>query len=366
VRVLLTGSDGYLGAVMAPMLMQRGHDVVGLDAGFYRDGQLYDPLTPAVATLSRDIRQVTADDLAGFDAVIHLAELSNDPLAQHNPALTYALNGDGSASLARAAKAAGVRRFIYSSSCSVYGAGTGEWKTEESPVMPLTPYADCKLRNEALLAAMADDSFSPTCMRNATAYGASPRMRFDIVLNQFAGFAWTSGRIVMNSDGGPWRPLVHAGDIAEAFACVLEGPVDVVHNQIFNVGSNDENYRVREIAAITAAAFPGTETSFGPAGHDGRSYRVSFDKIRSLLPTFQCRWTAARGAAELREIFERIQMTDETFNFRAFTRLAQLNHLRETKQLDDLLYWRTPAGSAAMVNQPSSPSPGTAASTAVV
>ena len=345
-RVLLTGSDGYLGAVMAPVLMARGHDVVGLDAGFYRDGLLYDPQTPSVETLSRDIREVTASDLAGFDAVIHLAELSNDPLSQHNPGLTYALNGDGSASLARAAKAAGVRRYIYSSSCSVYGAGTGEWKTEESPVMPLTPYADCKLRNEALLASLADDNFTPTCMRNATAYGASPRMRFDIVLNQFAGFAWTTGRIVMNSDGSPWRPLVHARDIAEAFACVLDAPPETVHNQIFNVGSNEENYRVREIAEITAAAFPGAETTFGPAGHDGRSYRVSFDKIASVLPAFRCQWTAASGAAELREIFDRVQMTADTFNFRAFTRLAQLKHLLETKQLNESLYWRDKVAAA--------------------
>jgi nucleoside-diphosphate-sugar epimerase len=353
VRVLLTGSDGYLGAVMAPVLMARGHDVVGLDAGFYRDGRLYDPQTPAVQTVTRDIRHITADDLAGFDAVIHLAELSNDPLSQHNPALTYALNGDGSGSLARAAKAAGVRRFIYSSSCSVYGAGTGEWKTEESPVMPLTPYADCKLRNEALLASLADDSFAPTSMRNATAYGASPRMRFDIVLNQFAGFAWTTGRIVMNSDGSPWRPLVHTRDIAEAFACVLEAPIDIVHNQIFNVGSNDENYRVREIAEMTAAAFPGAETSFGPAGHDGRSYRVSFDKIASVLPAFRSQWTAAKGAAELREIFERVQMTGDTFNFRAFTRLAQLKHLLETKQLDEWLFWNKPTSAQeATVDKP--------------
>ena len=340
VRVLLTGSDGYLGAVMAPVLMARGHDVVGLDAGFYRDGLLYDPLTPAVPTLTRDIRHVTASDLEGFDAVIHLAELSNDPLSQHNPALTYALNGDGSASLARAAKAAGVRRFIYSSSCSVYGAGTGEWKTEDSPVMPLTPYADCKLRNEALLASLADETFSPTCMRNATAYGASPRMRFDIVLNQFSGFAWTTGRIVMNSDGSPWRPLVHVRDIAEAFACVLEAPAAIVHNQIFNVGSNEENYRVREIAEMTTAAFPGSEATFGPAGHDGRSYRVSFDKIAATLPGFRCRWTAANGAAELRVIFDRIHMTADTFNFRAFTRLAQLKHLLETNLLDEFLFWR--------------------------
>jgi len=343
VRVLLTGSDGYLGAVMGPVLRERGHDVTGLDSGFYRDGLLFDPGTPAIPTVTKDIRQVTSDDLNGYDAVIHLAELSNDPLSQHNPELTYALNGDGSASLARAAKAAGVQRFIYSSSCSVYGAGTGEWKNEQSEVVPLTPYAECKLRNEALLATLADDSFTPTCMRNATAYGASPRMRFDIVLNQFAGFAWTTGRIVMNSDGSPWRPLVHVRDIADAFAAVLEAPAAVVHAQVFNVGSNQENYRVREIAELTAGAFPGAETSFGPGGHDGRSYRVSFDKLPQAIPSFKCLWTAATGAAELRDVFRDTQMTEDVLRFRAFTRLAQLKYLLETRQLDDELYWRTTA-----------------------
>ena len=339
-RVLLTGSDGYLGTVMAPVLVGRGHDVIGLDAGFYRDGLLYSMSEPRVPVLTKDIRQVTVDDLRGFDAVVHLAELSNDPLGQHRPEVTYAINGDGSAQLARYAKLAGVRRFIYSSSCSVYGAGTGEWKTEESPTQPLTAYAECKLRTEAVLGVLADDSFSPTCMRNATAYGASPRMRFDIVLNQFAGFAWTTGKIVMNSDGSPWRPLVHALDIAEAFACALEAPREAVHNQIFNVGCNDENYRVREIAEIVAAAFPGCTTTYGPSNNDGRSYRVAFDKITAQLPGFTCAWTAEKGAAELRDIFARIGMTEDTFTFRGFTRLAQLEHLLNEQRLDGQFFWR--------------------------
>ena len=338
-RVLLTGSDGYLGTVMAPVLVARGHDVVGLDAGFYRDGRLYEP--PQLPTITRDIRQVTAADLEGFDAVVHLAELSNDPLGQHRPEVTYAINGDGSAQLARRARQAGVRRFVYSSSCSVYGAGTGEWKTEEAATEPLTAYAACKLRTEAVLGVLASDTFSPTCLRNATAYGASPRMRFDIVLNQFAGFAWTNGRIVMNSDGSPWRPLVHALDISEAFACTLEAPVEAIHNQIFNVGCDEENYRVREIAEIVAAAFPGCTTTYGPSNNDGRSYRVSFDKIASTLPGFKCRWTAEKGAAELRDVFERIGLTTDLFTFRAFTRLAQLQHLIASEQLDEHFYWRS-------------------------
>jgi nucleoside-diphosphate-sugar epimerase len=262
-RVLLTGSDGYLGAVMAPVLASRGHDVVGVDAGFYRDGTLFEQPGPRVPLLSRDIRQLTVADLAGFDAVIHLAELSNDPIGQHRPEVTYAINGQGSARLARLAREAGVRRFVYSSSCSVYGAGSDAWRTETSPTEPLTAYADCKLRTEAVLHGLAGPRFSPTCLRNATAYGASPRMRFDIVLNQFAAFAWTDRRIVMNSDGSPWRPLVHVRDIAEAFACVLDAPIEAVHDQVFNVGSNEENYRVREIADIVAAAFDGCELASG-------------------------------------------------------------------------------------------------------
>ena len=345
-RVLLTGIDGYLGAVMAPVLVRRGHDVVGLDAGYYRDGLLYTQPGAAVPTITKDIRQVTVHDLRGFDAVIHLAELSNDPLCHNKPEVTYAINGDGSSQLARLAKQAGVRRFVYSSSCSVYGAGTGEWKTEESGTQPLTAYAECKLRNEAVLSVLADDTFSPTCMRNATAYGASPRMRFDIVLNQFAGFAWTTKKIVMNSDGSPWRPLVHALDIAEAFACALDAPVEAVHNQIFNVGCNEENYRVREIAEIVAAAFPGCTTTYGPSNNDGRSYRVSFDKINTQLPGFKCSWTAAKGAAELRDIFAAVNMTPDVFAFRAFTRLTQLEHLLSTQQLDEQFFWRGAAAAA--------------------
>ena len=334
-RILLTGIDGYLGELMGPHLVARGHEVVGLDAGYYRDGLLYELPAPAIPTITKDIRHIRVGDLTGFDAVVHLAELSNDPIGQNRPEVTYAINGAGSANLARSAKIAGVKRFVYSSSCSVYGAGGGEWKTEESPTEPLTAYAECKLRTEAVLDHLADDTFSPTCMRNATAYGASPRMRFDIVLNQFAGLAWTTRQIVMVSDGTPWRPVVHALDIAEAFACVLEAPRAAVHNQIFNVGSNAENYRVRELAEIVAAAFPGTATTFGPPSADGRSYRVAFDKIARHVPAFACRHTAASGAAELRDVFDRVELTPARFGFRAFTRLKQLNHLLETQQMDD-------------------------------
>jgi nucleoside-diphosphate-sugar epimerase len=344
-RILLTGIDGYLGALMGPLLVKRGHDVTGLDAGYYRDGLLYETEGPPIPTVTKDIRQITVADLRGYDAVVYLAELSNDPIGQNRPEVTYAINGDGSGNLARHAKEAGVTRFIYSSSCSVYGAGGADWKTEESPTEPLTAYAACKLRTEAVLNDLADDTFSPTCMRNATAYGASPRMRFDIVLNTFAGLAGTTKQIVMVSDGTPWRPLVHAADIAEAFASVLEAPREAVHNQVFNVGCNEENYRVREIAEIVAAAFPGTTTSYGPPTADGRSYRVSFDKIGRMVPGFACRHTAATGAAELRRVFESIGMTAEVFQFRGFTRLTQLQHLLAVGRLDDNFFMR--AASAA-------------------
>jgi nucleoside-diphosphate-sugar epimerase len=340
-RILLTGIDGYLGTLMGPHLVARGHEVIGLDTGYYRDGLLYASTDAEIPTITKDIRQVTVSDLRGFDAVVHLAELSNDPIGQNRPEVTYAINGDGSGNLARHAKEAGVKRFVYSSSCSVYGAGGSDAKTEESPTEPLTAYAACKLRTEAVLGVLADKHFSPTCMRNATAYGGSPRMRFDIVLNQFAGLAWTTKQIVMLSDGTPWRPLVHALDIAEAFACVLDAPTEVVHNQVFNVGCNEENYRVRDIAEIVAHAFPGTTTSYGPSNADGRSYRVSFDKIARTLPAFKCRHTAASGAAELREIFDRIQMTNDVFNFRGFTRLRQLQYLLEAGRMDANFFMRS-------------------------
>lgn len=340
-RVLLTGVDGYLGALMGPHLVARGHEVIGLDAGYYRDGLLYPQPAPEIPTITKDLRHVAVSDLEGFDAVVHLAELSNDPIGQNRPEVTHAINGRGSAALARHAKEAGVGRFIYSSSCSVYGAGGEDWKTEESPTEPLTAYAACKLKTEAVLSELAGDRFSPTCIRNATAYGASPRMRFDIVLNQFAGLAWTTKEIVMVSDGTPWRPLVHAIDIAEAVACVLEAPREAVHDQIFNVGCNEENYRVRELAEIVAEAFPGTRVSLGPPTADGRSYRVSFDKIARMVPAFKCRHRARTGAAELHDTFQRIQMTPEVFGFRAFTRLKQLQHLLDSGQMDDHFFMKS-------------------------
>jgi nucleoside-diphosphate-sugar epimerase len=340
-RLLLTGTDGYIGTIMGPVLIEDGHDVTGLDTGFYRDGWLFHGRRRKIpATIDKDLRDIDESDLVGFDAVVHLAELSNDPLGQLNPAITYRINHAGSVELARKCKAAGINRFIYASSCSVYGTGNDDFKTEESPVNPQTAYAECKVRVERDVSALADDKFSPTFLRNATAYGASPRMRFDIVLNNLAGFAWTTREIKMTSDGMPWRPLVHVLDICRAVKCSLAAERGVVHNQIFNVGDTEHNYRVKEIAEIVSEVFEGCSVTFGNSDGDNRSYRVSFDKINSQLPGFRCEWDALAGAQQLREIFERLDMPPETFTSRSYTRIKQLNYLIGTGQIDDDFFWR--------------------------
>lgn len=338
-KVLVTGTEGYLGSLLPPMLMQRGHEVIGVDTGFYKVGWLYNGTELTAKTLNKDIRHITAEDLQGVEAIVHMAELSNDPTGQLSPNITYDINHKGSVHLATLAKAAGVRRFVYMSSCSVYGVATKGDVTEESPVNPQTAYAECKTLVERDVMAMTDDSFSPTFMRNATAFGASPRMRFDIVLNNLAGLAWTIKEIKMTSDGTPWRPLVHALDICKAIVCTLEAPRDIVHNQIFNVGDTANNYQVKEIAEMIAEIFKGCKLSFGENGSDNRSYRVSFDKINQILPGFKCEWNAARGAQQLFDLFTQIDMTEETFLFRGFTRLKQLEYLIRTQQIDQGFFW---------------------------
>jgi nucleoside-diphosphate-sugar epimerase len=325
---------------MAPHLMARGHEVTGLDVGFYRAGWLYNDLLPRPHTVTRDIRLVERDDLLGYGAVVHLAELSNDPLGAHDRENTFDVNHRGSMRIARAAKAAGVRRFVYASSCSVYGAGAGEIKIETSAPNPQTAYAECKVLCEQGLAELADTNFTVTCLRNATAFGASPRMRFDVVLNNLAGLAWTAGEIAMESDGTPWRPLVHILDICRAFEFVLKAPAERVQGQIINVGADDQNYQIQVIARIVQEVFPECAISFGKRSADNRSYRVSFAKIREILSDYACDWSAERGVRQLRAVFERVAMDRTVFDAAPFTRLKQLEQLLASGQIDSRLFWR--------------------------
>jgi nucleoside-diphosphate-sugar epimerase len=325
-KLLVTGVEGYIGCLLAPFLEARGHEIVGLDTGYYRDGWLFSDskLVPGFPrTINRDIRNIQAEDLEGIDAVVHMAELSNDPLAENVPELTFQINHQASVRLAELAKAAGAKRFVYTSSCSVYGVANGDEPLVERDVM-----------------ALASSDFSPTFLRNATAYGASPRMRFDIVLNNLCGIAATAGKITMTSDGTPWRPLVHVLDICQAVASVLEAPQDAIHNEIFNVGHEEDNYQVREIAQIVADVYPGCELSFGESGADNRSYRVSFAKIHEKLHGFHCAWNARKGAQQLHDIYERIGIDEATFNARPFTRLKQLKYLSASGQIDDRFFWK--------------------------
>ena len=341
-RVLVTGTDGYIGAVLASALRDRGHEVVGVDTGYYRDGCLYGNSETAT-TISKDIRMLTGEDLNCVGAVVHLAELSNDPVGQLRPEITDDINHHASVRLARLARSVGVERFVYTSSCSVYGIATSDSVDEESPVNPQTPYARAKAVVEREVSELANDDFSPVFLRNATTYGASSQMRFDIALNNLSGHAWTIGEIRMDSDGTPWRPFVHILDFARAVGCALDAPRNVVHNQIFNVGDSRANYRIREVAEIVGSTFPGCEVTVGEPGADNRSYRVSFDKIVDALPGFRCDWTLEQGARQLRDLFEEIDLSRETFEFRGFTRLKQLQYLIATKQLDDRFFWRNGA-----------------------
>lgn len=341
-KVFLTGVNGYIGSVLGPYLMKRGIAVLGLDTGYYRDGWLYSnnsqfPVSPSV--LNKDLREVHEDDLKGCDAVAHLAELSNDPLGQNNPVVTHKINHWGSVALAEKARRTGIRRFVYTSSCSVYGAGTGDFLDETAAVNPQTAYAECKVLVERDLTKMSDTDFCPVFLRNATAYGPSPRMRFDIVINDLCALAWTTKKIAMISDGSPWRPVVHIEDICEAIYRALIAPEDAVRGKIFNVGRNDDNYRILELAQMVAGEFSDCEVSVGPPSGDTRSYRVNFDRIHQCLPGFACHHHAQSGIQQLHKIFDRISMRPEDYQNRSFTRLKQLQYLIATKQIDSDFFW---------------------------
>jgi nucleoside-diphosphate-sugar epimerase len=338
-RVLFTGADGYIGAVLGPRLLDQGYDAIGIDTGLYRRGWLFDDGRTRPMVMSRDTRQLSPSDLEGFDAVVHLAELSNDPLGENDPAITMEINHRGSVEFARKCKQAGIGRFIYASSCSIYGAAGSEVKSETSSCEPQTAYARCKVLVERDLVELTDSRFTPVFLRNATAFGASPRQRFDLVLNNLAGWAFTTGKIRVMSDGTPCRPLVHIEDICQAILCALNAPREAVCAEAFNVGDESQNYTVREIAEIVNDTFTGCDLSFGPSGPDNRSYRVSFAKIKAHMPSFRCQWNAQRGARQLRGVFERIQLDEATFNSAPFTRLSELRHLQHTEQLDPHLRW---------------------------
>ncbi len=337
IRLLVTGNQGFIGPVLTARAKLAGHHVTGLDTGFFKDsGSFLEPETPPDLQLVRDVRDVTPADVEGADAVIHLAGLSNDPMGALDPVLTERINLEGTVRLARAAKAAGVTRFVFASSCSLYGAAGGrEALDETAPLRPVSAYAVSKARAEEALGAMADEGFSPVFMRNATAYGVGPRPRFDLVVNNLAAWAHTTDRLRVSSDGTPWRPLVSIEDIAQAALCAAEAPREAVHAQAFNIGRPEANYQVRGIAEAVRAAFPGSGVVItGETGGDPRSYRVSFEKARRQLPGFAPEWTLERGVEQIAGWLRRGGLGSDAFDTRAFVRLKQLQHAMDTGALD--------------------------------
>ncbi|NJO41196.1 MAG: SDR family oxidoreductase [Cyanobacteria bacterium CRU_2_1] len=347
-RVLVTGHKGYIGTVLVPMLLEQGHDVVGLDSDLYEESTFGEGIQP-IPELKKDIRDVELADLDGFDAVMHLAGLSNDPLGDLSPTLTYEINHLASVRLAEFAKAAGVTRYIFSSSCSNYGAGGEDWLTEESAFNPVTPYGISKVRTEEDVSKLAADNFSPTFLRNATAFGVSPRIRFDLVLNNLVAWAFTTGQVFIKSDGTPWRPIVHIADISRAFIAVLRAPRELIHNQAFNVGRNEDNYRIRELAEIVESVVPGCQIEYAKdAGPDKRCYRVDCSKIMQTLPEFQPRWNAHRGAEELYAAYQKVGLLLEDFEGPRFKRVAHIQKLLDSRRLDANLRWQHPLVTAAV------------------
>lgn len=339
-RVLVTGHNGYIGCVLVPILVHAGHEVVGLDNCLFEDCTL-GPDVERISTIRKDVRAVEQRDVQGFDAIIHLAGISNDPLGNLNPECTYDINYRASVRLAKLAKQAGVRRFLFSSSCSNYGAAGAEAiLTEEAAFNPVTPYGQSKVLVEQEVSQLADQNFTPVFLRNATAYGFSPRLRGDLVLNNLVGWAYTTGMVRLKSDGTPWRPIVHIADISEAFVALLQASRDLVHNQAFNVGRTEENYQMRDLAQIVMETVPGSQVTFAEgAGPDKRCYRVNCDKIRRTIPAFKPRWTAREGARELYEAYKTFGLTLAEFEGARYMRIQHVKTLQAEGKLDSDLRW---------------------------
>ena len=340
-RVMVTGHNGYVGSVLMPMLVDAGHDVVGLDTNLYK-GSTFGDYSKHIdfPEINKDLRDLQPEDLKDFDAVLHLAGLSNDPLGDLNPTLTFQINHLASVKLAKYAKQVGVRRYIFSSSCSNYGAGWQDYLDENSEFNPVTPYGKSKVMVEQDVTKLANDDFIPIFLRSATAYGVSPRLRFDLVVNNLVAWAYTTGQVYMKSDGTPWRPLVHVEDMALAFVAALHAPEDLVYNQAFNVGQTKENYRIREVAELVAEAVPGSKVEFADsAGPDKRNYRVNCDKITNTLPEYKPKWSVRKGVAQLYEAYqhEGIQLKD--FEGPRYRRILHIEELIKNGRLNEELRW---------------------------
>ena len=341
-RVLITGNNGYIGKVMTKMMLEQGFEVVGIDTNYYYDcgfGSTKDG-EYKIRQINKDIRNINISDLEGIDVVCHLAALSTDPIGRFNPELTKEINHVASVKTALLAKEVGIERFVFSSSCSVYGISETPNLTEDSELNPITEYAQSKMEAEKDISVLADDNFSPTFMRNATVYGVSPKLRFDLVVNNLVGYASTLGKIVIKSDGTPWRPLIHIQDVCRAFIEVIKAPRKVIHNQVFNVGLNKGNYQIRDIADAVGEIIPNCEIEYTFEHTDSRTYSVNFDKIHNILPSFKPEWNLHRGCLELYQAFKQYGLTYDDFIGRKYIRLDQLKHLVENGELDSKFYWK--------------------------